>query len=135
MQTVTIHTRLITNVGGQTEKIQNTFKGTWGIRDNRHLLSYNEADNGGPTHVLFDMVQAELRRMGQVRSRMTFAERERISSRYITPHGTLPMQIHTHRYQAAMSDMGGRLEVSYALFLAGSHVSDNKLLIEWEVLN
>ena len=24
MQTVTIHTRLITNVGGQTEKIQNT---------------------------------------------------------------------------------------------------------------
>lgn len=85
MQTVTIHTRLITNVGGQTEKIQNTFKGTWGIRDNRHLLSYNEADNGGPTHVLFDMVQAELRRMGQVRSRMTFAERERISSRYITP--------------------------------------------------
>ena len=117
MQTVTIHTRLITNVGGQTEKIQNTFKGTWGFRDNRHLLSYNEVDNGGPTHVLFDMVQAELRRMGQVRSRMTFAERERISSRYI------------------MSELGGRLEVSYALFLAGSHVSDNKLLIEWEVLN
>lgn len=135
MQTVTIHTRLITNVGGQTEKIQNTFKGTWGIRDNRHLLSYNEADNGGPTHVLFDMVRAELRRMGQVRSRMTFAEHERVDSRYITPHGALPMQIHTHRYQAAMSEMGGRLEVSYALFLAGSHVSDNKLLIEWEVLN
>ena len=65
MQTVTIHTRLITNVGGQTEKIQNTFKGTWGIHDNRHLLSYNEADNGGPTHVLFDMVQAELRRMNR----------------------------------------------------------------------
>ena len=127
MQTVTIHTRLITNVGGQTEKIQNTFKGTWGFRDNRHLLSYNEADNGGPTHVLFDM--------GQVRSRMTFVECERVNSRYITPHGELPMQIHTHRYQAAMSEVGGRVEVSYALFLAGSHVSDNKLLIEWEVLN
>lgn len=135
MQTVTIHTRLITNVQGQTEKIQHTFKGSWGFRDTRHVLHYTEEDNGGPTHVFFDEVRAELRRMGQVRSHMTFEEKTRADSRYVTPHGSLPMTIHTHHYRHAFSQTGGRLEIHYSLSLAGSHVSDNKLIIEWEVLN
>lgn len=128
---IQIRTSLRVNSDGAEECIRHAFDGVWRVQDGRQLISHDEAENRGRTHILLADGAVEIRRTGAFGSRMVFAEGSETHTKYDTPHGRIDMSVVTHDIYRRHTDAAGMLRIGYSLRMAGSHVSENVLEIEW----
>ena len=66
-----------------------------------------------------------LTREGAVNSQMVFREGRQHSALYETPYGGLTVDIHTARLRDHLSELGGTLEIQYALSVQQRMISRN----------
>lgn len=126
-----IHTSLFTRNEGGDERLDFDFDGTHAVRGNRHLLTYDDPDNGGRVQLMIAEDAATLHRTGHTHSKMHFRKGHKHRSDYRTPMGALTLLIETRHYTVATRADGGALEVHYDLFLNNAHVSRNELRVTW----
>ena len=84
-----------------------------------YTLSYEESEvtglAGTLTTIRVEADRVTLQRVGAVNSQMVFEEGRRHLSMYDTPYGALSVGIHTRKMRCCLNDMGGEVEVHYAL--------------------
>jgi len=128
-------TRLVTQVEGEREIIEQTYAARWLKRGERHLLKYEEAENKGHTMLTVAPGFARLHRQGLTSSLLHFESGKRVDARYRTPMGALSLLIDTHDYRLETSGDGGRWEARYSILVNGRKVSENTLQAAWSENN
>ena len=131
---VSIKTSLYVNNNGAEDCIEHLFTGEWRVQNDTHLLSHDEADNKGRSHILLGSDFAEIRRNGLVTSRMRFVEGEGIDAIYDTLHGRIPMTIFTHDMSLQVVPGKGKFSVSYTIKTSVGNMCDNRLEVEWRTI-
>ena len=129
---VVIKTSLLVNSNGVGERLCHSFSGEWNMREDTHLLSHDEEENQGRTHILLGNDFVEIRRKGLVSSRMRFVSDNRAEAEYNTPHGQIPMTIVTNKISRQPTAAGGKFCVCYIIQTNGENLSENRLEVEWE---
>lgn len=72
----------------------------------------------------------ELSRKGNIHSRMVFEAGRTHSAEYVTPYGTLQLQISTDDLKCLWTDAEARIRITYRLLTADGFLSRNKLVIK-----
>lgn len=84
-----------------------------------YTLSYAESEvtglAGTLTTIQVEPERVTLQRVGAVNSQMVFEEGRRHLSVYDTPYGALSVGIHTRKMRCSLNEMGGEVEVHYAI--------------------
>ncbi len=85
----------------------------------RYTISYQESEltglEGTTTVLHIDGGRVTLLREGNVNSQMVFEEGHRHLSMYETPYGSLSVGINTRRMKNTVDEVGGDLEIDYAI--------------------
>lgn len=131
---VSIKTSLFVNDNGTEDCIEHSFTGEWREQNDTHLLSHDEADNKGRSHILLGSDFAEIRRNGLVTSRMRFVKGEGIDAIYDTLHGRIPMRVLTHDMSLQTASEMGKFSVFYTIQTSVGKMSDNRLEVVWEAI-
>lgn len=127
-----IRTLLVQHTDNGDDTIRTSAAGLCQVDDNALLLRYPEEDNHGIATLLITDALADLKRRGDIRSRLTFIEGRLQPCPYSTPHGDIDLSLYTHAHSLTLNATGGRFQARYALLAAGRHVSDNVLTVEFE---
>ncbi|MCM1026353.1 MAG: DUF1934 domain-containing protein [Roseburia sp.] len=111
-----------------------TARGQYFERDCARFLLYSEEDPEtgaltGNTLKLTDNL-LELTRRGSVRCRMVFEPGKSHRISYVTPYGTLLLDLFTQELTADWSERDGEIRLAYSLYNANSLLSQNKLFIK-----
>lgn len=134
LKKVRITTHLLTVTENGEETITTESQGGCLIEETGIVLRYPEAENRGTAMLVAGTELAQLRRQGDIRTRMTFIEGKLLPMDYATPQAKLDFSLYTHRHELVVDAVGGRLDVRYTLLLAGVQVADNTLTIQWNFL-
>lgn len=127
---VYITSRLETMTDNGEETFVLETEGECTVGESGFMLQYPEPDNEGLTRVVVTDGLTDLKRTGQVNSRMTFIEGKLLPAPYRTPHGELDLSLYTHGLQHRVDAGGCRLKVRYTILSAGRQVADNTLDLE-----
>ena len=114
-----------------------TVRGVWETTEDGFRLAYDEPAEYGMAGVTTELALAEgraaLMRTGAVRSEFRFAEGERHSSVYETPHGSFPAEVETRALRARLDGRGGLIDLRYTLTIGGASDEHRlKILIRTE---
>ncbi|MDD6124395.1 MAG: DUF1934 domain-containing protein [Bacteroidales bacterium] len=131
LKKVEVHTTLVTLGENGRDVICTTARGGCLMQDGDVMLRYPEPDNNGTAHLLITAGLADLKRQGDVRSRLTFIERKMQPCHYVTSAGALNLDIFTHSQSLVLTDTGGSFEARYTVLVGGAHATDNELKVEF----
>lgn len=98
------------------------------------MLRYAEAGNHGTATLVASSGLAQLRRKGDVTSRLVFAGKKLIPAGYSAMGQNMDFSVFTHSLSLVFTPQGGQLEVRFTLLLAGTQVADSILEIRWDLL-
>lgn len=127
-----INTRLLSVTDNGEETILTEGNGGCLIEESGVMLRYAEPRNHGTATLIIGNVLAQLRRNGDVESRLTFVEGQLIPADYQAGETKLDFSIFTHSRSFELNAEGGTLTLRYTLLLAGTQVADNTLTIQWK---
>lgn len=127
-----IRTHLVTAAGTGEETLSTQATGSCQCDSSGVTLRYAEAENHGSAMLLASGGMAQLRRKGDVRSRLTFVENRLVPADYLAMGQNMDFSVFTHSLSLLSHSRGGRLEVRFTLLLAGAQVADNTLEICWD---
>lgn len=128
-----ITTSLLTTIDGDTERIEEQFRGVVKRRGEQVLLTYEEPDNGGQTRVKIASHAVWIQRQGETRSTLRFVLGAQEPASYLTPVGRLEMKTQTHEIAWETTEAGGQLRIAYTLSLFGQPTSENVLTLQWKL--
>lgn len=126
-----LQTLLHTTTDGETQTVENRFRGECSARGEKLLLSYDEPENRGRTLVKIEPLRAVIQRNGDARSQMYFEPGVRLKSAYQIAEGAFAIETETRRYDLSVTEDGGRLRLDYILYINGQKMSDNILTLNW----
>lgn len=127
-----IQTLLVSNTENGEDIIRTEAKGGCLIEETGLMLRYAEAANQGTASLLLTDGLADLKRNGNIRSRMTFVNGKLLPCTYVTPKGDLDFSIYTYKQCFEVTATGGYFIACYTLLAAGKHVAENVLTVAWE---
>lgn len=108
--------------------------GTYCHQNGEVTLSYMESEMTGMpgTRTTFRVRPdaVTLTREGQMNSQMIFQTGKKNVFLYETPYGAMSMGVHTRRMRQGLDEMGGKLELNYAIDVDNLIVSENSFVIK-----
>ncbi|NMA69521.1 MAG: DUF1934 domain-containing protein [Desulfitobacterium sp.] len=81
------------------------------------------------TSLKVERAKVTLNRMGSVDHKLTFEEGVLHGSAYVTPHGTLFLEVLTEKMEISLTEEGGHISLKYNLFSQEQLLSQNTLEI------
>ncbi len=131
---VIIDIKGVQGIDGDTDTIEFTTDGRFGIKDNEYFISYDEGQMledklEVKTSIFIKPDSVVLQRTGSIKSRMVIEKGARNTCFYSTPHGNLVLGIYGEVLEYDLSESGGRLEMSYNIDSDLKLVSQNKVNI------
>lgn len=126
-----IETLLVSHTENGEYRITTQSQGACIVEETGIMLRYAEPENQGSAMLMLTDGLADLKRNGQVRSRMTFIEGRLLPCPYTAQEGTFDFSLFTHSQSFIINATGGRFQARYTLLAAGRQVADNVLTIEW----
>jgi uncharacterized beta-barrel protein YwiB (DUF1934 family) len=122
----------------EQEELEFFTEGKSKIEDGRLYLSYEESDDFGPTGettgLVIDEESVIMSRSPNEEGDKTvfvFEKGKRYNSTFVTPFGTIPVEILTKDIEKALDEKGkGVLKVDYDICLAGGPETGHNLKIE-----
>ena len=107
-------------------------------KDGRHYILYEEIPEGTEPPVKSTVIirdgLLEIRRSGAVRSHMVFESGKTHIADYVTPYGTLQLEIFTNVLDVSASDTGIEALLEYTLASGGQPLSDCTLTLSLRFL-
>ena len=102
----------------QTDTIEFTTDGRFGIKDGEYFISYDEGQMMGDgtqvkTSLYIKPDSVVLQRNGSIKSRMIIEKGARNTCFYSTPHGNLVLGIYGDTIEYDLSEKGGKLSLKY----------------------
>ena len=128
----TLQTLLTSNTENGVDTIRTEAKGGCLIEETGLMLRYVETENQGTASLLLTDGLADLKRNGNIRSRMTFVNGKLLPCTYVTPKGDLDFSIYTYKQCFEVTATGGYFIACYTLLAAEKHVAENVLTVAWE---
>lgn len=129
-----IYTHLSTTSEAGEEVITSQAQGMCLIEKTGILLRYPEEKNHGSATLIVSDSLAQIQRVGDISSRLTFIEQQLIHADYSSLQRKMDFALFTHHLSFALDSKGGYFKVRYSLLLANTHVADNTLEIAWNFI-
>ena len=131
---VLISIKGVQGIDDQTDTIEFTTEGRFGIKDGKYFLSYDEgqmSDSGNiKTKLFINSPQSViLQRSGEIQSRMEIEEGKRTICFYVTPVGELALGIYGESLEVDFNESGGSLKMIYTIDADLRPVSRNEVKI------
>ena len=121
--------------GMDDDVIELVTSGMLSRNDSGYHLSYQETEltGLGGTTTTFHVEpnnKVTLIRLGEVNSQMVFEEQKKHISAYETPYGAMTVGVAAHRVFTDLSEIGGTLEIDYALEIDHAIAGENCFRIQ-----
>lgn len=131
---VLITVKSIQTVDSDSDSVELTTEGTFGEKDGKYFLSYEEGqlmDSASVKTKIFvnSNKSVVLARSGDINSRMEIEENLRSNCFYSTPVGELSLGIHGEKVNVDLNKKGGRIELVYTIDSDLKLVSRNEVEI------
>ena len=115
---VIIDIKGIQGIDDDTDTIEFTTDGRFGVKDGEFFISYDEGQMfeealDVKTSIFIKPDSVVLQRSGAIKSRMVIAKGTRNTCFYSTPHGNLVLGIYGEKLNFNLSEKGGSLDMSY----------------------
>lgn len=129
------------SIDGQTDNIEFTTDGRFGIKDDSYFISYDESallDVDGEiktTIYLKPDNTVVLQRKGAYNSRMVIEKGIRTSCFYSTPAGSLSLGIFGEKVKNELNDDGGKIAMTYLIDSNAKVISRNTVNISVREVN
>ena len=129
------------SIDGQTDNIEFTTDGRFGIKDDSYFISYDESallDVDGEiktTIYLKPYNTVVLQRKGAYNSRMVIEKGIRTSCFYSTPAGSLSLGIFGEKVKNELNDDGGKIAMTYLIDSNAKVISRNTVNISVREVN
>ena len=129
------------SIDGQTDNIEFTTDGRFGIKDDSYFISYDESallDVDGEiktTLYLKPDNTVVLQRKGAYNSRMVIEKGIRTSCFYSTPAGSLSLGIFGEKVKNELNDDGGKIAMTYLIDSNAKVISRNTVNISVREVN
>ena len=128
-------------VGGNTDTIDFTTDGRFGIKDDTYFISYDESEllevEGKIKTTLF--VKSDnsvvMQRKGDYNSRMVIEKGVRNDCFYVTPMGELSLGIFGEKIKTSFSENGGNISMNYIIDTNSRVLSHNRVNISVKEVN
>ena len=102
-------------------------------KQNSHYLIYEEALDGYPTpfqtRLKVKGESLELYRAGAIKQRMLFEEGNAYCTEYVTPYGTLMLEMRTKQLDVNMLEEKLSIIAEYDIYSNGNKISENRIEI------
>lgn len=117
---VIINIKGVQGIDDQTDTVELTTEGRFGIKDGKYFLSYEEGqliENGQvKTHIYINSPNSVvLQRKGAVESRMEIEKDKRNSCFYLTQVGELSLEIYGEKLDIDLNESGGKIDMVYTI--------------------
>lgn len=107
--------------------------------ENGYKAIYEETEisgmKGTTTTLTINNKEVVLEREGTTNTKMHFNKKESSVAMYQTPYGLLELGIHTKGLLVDMNEDGGKLEINYAMTIAGEVSVDTNLSLKIKTYN
>ena len=112
------------------EVIELVTEGTLSVDEGgKYTVRYQESEltglEGTQTTIQVEGSSVSILREGQVNSQMVFEEGRRHLTMYNTPYGALTMGVNTRKMKVDLDEMGGCIEICYALEIDHAVAGEN----------
>lgn len=118
---------------GEENTIELISVGRMYTKNGIHYITYDESAlsgmEGATTLIKLYSGHLSVVRMGSVEHKQEFRQGEKSYSTYITPYGTMKMNVYTNRLATAIVGASGTIDVNYELEIDGQWQSSNTLSI------
>lgn len=118
----------------EEETIDLVTSGTLSDTGTGYALTYRESEltglEGTTTTFQVEKGRVTLMRAGQVSSQMIFEEGRKYFSLYETVHGSMTVGVSASRVKTDLTDMGGEIEISYAIEIDHAVAGENMFRIQ-----
>lgn len=135
---ITITSVCLDEAGHETTTTH-TLRGQHFLRGNSRFLLFEEKDpeSDTPTKNTLKLTDSllELSRSGALRCRMVFEAGKTHRTSYMTPYGSLLLEICTEELSSHWSDHEGFIRLSYSLYVRDTFLSRNKLLLQIKIFS
>ena len=117
---VIIKVKGIQGIDDQTDTIELTTEGRFGVKNGKYFLSYEEGqliENGlCKTKIYINSSNSVLlQRSGAIESRMEIEKDKRNASFYVTPVGELFIGIYGEKVEVNLDESGGSINLAYTI--------------------
>ncbi len=138
---VIINIKTEQRVGDNTDTIDFTTDGRFGIKDGSYFISYDESEllevEGAVKTTLY--IKSEnsvvMQRKGDYQSRMVIEKGVRNNCFYVTPMGELTLGIFGEKVKTSFSENGGSISMNYTIDTNSQLLSRNKVNISVKEVN
>lgn len=122
------------NVQGDSDSVELTTCGRFGLRDGKYFLSYEEGqiDGSGKVKTKININSPDfvaLLRTGDIESRMEIVKGERKPCLYATTVGHIYIDIYGEKISVDLNENGGKIKLHYSIFSGLNVISRNKVEI------
>ncbi|WP_026183887.1 DUF1934 domain-containing protein [Desulfitobacterium hafniense] len=118
---------------GSEERMEFSAAGTLHKREGSYYIVYRDSATAGTAEVTTSLkvepAKVTLNRMGAIDQKQIFEQGVRHSSTYVTPQGSLFLQVLTEEMKIDLTEQGGNITLKYNLFFDEQWVSHNSLRI------
>lgn len=130
----------IQGIDDDSDTIEFTTDGRFGIKDGEYFISYDEGQmfedsTKVKTSIFIKPDSVVLQRSGTINSRMVIEKGARNTCFYSTPHGNLVLGIYGEKIDYSLSEKGGNLNMSYNIDSDLKLVSKNSVNISIREVN
>lgn len=137
---VIIDIKGIQGIDDDTDTIEFSTDGRFGIKDDSYFISYDEGQmlEGNlevKTSIYIKPDSVVLQRNGAIKSRMVIEKGVRNTCFYSTPHGNLVLGIYGEKLDYSLTENGGSLNMSYNIDSDLKLVSKNSVNISIREIN
>lgn len=127
-------------IDDETDTIEFTTDGRFGVKDGEFFISYDEGQMfeevlDVKTSIFIKPDSVVLQRNGAIKSRMVIEKGTRNTCFYSTPHGNLVLGIYGEKLDCNLSENGGSLSMSYNIDSDLKLVSRNNVNISIREVN
>lgn len=124
----------VQGIDGESDTVELTTEGRFGIKEGKYYISYNEGqliDSGSvKTKIFINSVNSVvLQRSGDINSRMEINKGERSSCFYSTPVGEICIGIYGESIDIDLSENGGSVNLAYTIDSGLKLISRNEVKI------
>ncbi len=129
------------SLDGQTDNIEFSTDGRFGIKDGSYFISYDESQllevDGEVKTMVFIKPDNTivLQRKGSYNSRMVIEKGIRTSCFYTTPAGSLTLGIFGEKVMSQLNDNGGEINMTYLIDTNANPISRNTVNISVREVN
>lgn len=122
---------------GDAHEIKNARSGLLRATADGWVLEYDDVQDEEKAHIVLTMQpersHVRMQRMGMVSSVLDFVPGEKITSRYVTVYGEIPVAVDTHSVEICTQENGGALKLHYDVYMGGERTSCARMEITWRV--